>query len=653
MERKNIIFNRGFLLLLVSTCLIVSFNIALIRRDYIAEDPILDQSEAFITLDNDKSISFVIRPTSTRLYSIDLGLMSNQKPSHGDIIVNIYEDNTLIDNEIMNMDMLAEGEQETTHGYSIVYKKLVFKDPITVSLKKTYVIEITNTVKGREGQIKLRLTPDKEIWYRLSYLWITRGTLRIISIAMEMLLSLLLICILINIKEVKIEEVFLIISVPLCILFALVMPVYRVPDEMQHYLRTVSVLKGCYIIPSDGMISAANNLAVSWLKPPYRGYFSPYITTTHFEHLLSSNTIEYDIVGAALYNPISYCFTTFGVWIAELFSKNLYIIFWGGRLANALGASALIYWAIRIIPYGKGIVLLISLLPMNLQERASFSADAITFATTILFIAYILYLRSEQIQIGRIHGICIYLLIIMLASCKIVYVVFAGLIVLLSEKQYGSKMGARIHKAGGLAIAAFVSVGWLKIASTYLQLTNGGGNSSEKVLFILRHPIKYFIIIVFTTIEYSVIWIKEMIAYPLGYLEILINTKLFLVIILVIGICFGISLRLKRLNHCDNDYKVSFSLLFCSAAVYLLICTSLYLQWTKGAPGDISIISGIQGRYFLPILPPVMLAFVSVKPGSIQKESTIICTWSGIVLYICNLLVLLQVFLYFSESSVA
>ena len=648
MKKKDVILKRELLLILVSVCLILAFNIVLIKHDYIAEDPIPDQGESFITLDYDKPIRFMVHPTSTRLYAIDLGIMINQKQADGSVVVNVYEDETLIDNEKISIDTLADGERETNHDYNILYKRLVFKTPIAVSLEKSYAVEFSSTIDERDGAIKLRLTPDKEIWYRFSYLWIKKSTLFIISVAIEILLSLLIIGALFKIKKLKIEEIFLIISVPLCILFTFVMPVYRVPDEMQHYLRTISIIKGYFVIPTDGMISAANNLAASWLKPPFRGYFSPYITVTQFNNYLSSNTLKYNVVGAAVYNPISYCFTVLGIWAAELFSNNLYIIFWGGRLANALGSTILLYFAIKIIPYGKGLILLISLLPMNLQERASFSADAITFAATVLLIAYILYLRSNQKQIGLSHGLCLYLLIILVASCKIVYVVFAGLILLLPDKQYVSKRVARMYKAGGLVLAAVVSVGWLKIASNYLQLTNGGGNSFEKISFILRHPIKYFKVIVFTTSENSITWIKEMIAYPLGHLEILINTKLFLVIIFILILYFGITLTLNRLHHCRNDYYVSFSLLFCSVAVFLLICTSLYLQWTKGTPDDISIISGIQGRYFLPILPSVMLAFIATKTRSTQNETISICACFGTLMYICNLLVLLQIFLYFS-----
>ena len=165
MKEKNLILKREPLLILVSVCLILAFNIVLIKHDYIAEDPIPDQGESFITLDYDKPIRFTVHPTSTRLYAIDLGIMVNQKQADGSVVVSVYEDETLIDNEKISIDTLADGERETNHDYNILYKRLVFKTPIAVSLEKSYAVEFSSTIDERDGDIKLRLTPDKEIWF--------------------------------------------------------------------------------------------------------------------------------------------------------------------------------------------------------------------------------------------------------------------------------------------------------------------------------------------------------------------------------------------------------------------------------------------------------------------------------------------------------
>lgn len=629
----------------ISVGLILVFNFIFIRGDYIAEDPVLAIGDDIFILRENESVVFDIYPTSTEIHSIYLRINNTKSKVYGNLNINVYEGEQNVGKETLNID------QAIKEDYS-EYKEIeiIFQDSISVSLDKDYHVEISNGADNNLNAIEIRKTDDGKIWHCLTYTWIKQKIFFIASVVSELLLSLLLIILLFNIENIQPENVFLLISIPICLLFILFMPVFRVPDEIQHYLRTYSIIKGYLVIPSNGMISASDNLVASWLKAPYRGYFSPYITVTHFDYILSKNYVDYNIVGTALYNPVSYCFTTAGLWAAGLFSNNLYILFWCGRFANTIGSTLLIYVAIKIIPYGKGILALISLLPMNLQERASFSADAITYAAVVLFIAYILYLRSNAVEMARKHMVIIYSLLVLISACKIVYVVFAGLILLIPNSNYTSKSKAWIHKISGLVITAAIALGWLKIASSYLYMTNGGSNSSEKVIYLLSHPVKYCEVICNTTLQHGVTWIKELIAYPLGCLEISINTRLFLLIIITLLLYFVMTFVMSRFKDFQWDFCASTFLLLCSFAIIILIYTSLYVQWTKGDPEEIRVISGIQGRYFLPVLPAAMLAFITGKPGILHKEPVTAYKSANVLMFVYDLLVLLQVFMYFSAN---
>ena len=645
MGKRESNFPNGLFLFGVSACLILVFNFIFIRGDYIAEDPVSAIGEETFVLNENEAVKFNIHPTSSEIYSINLQINSTISEAYGNLNICVYEEDHIVDMETISIDQATKGDFKD-------YKEIViiFQDSISVSMDKDYYIEITNCVDNNQNAIEIGMTGDEKIWHCLSYIWIKQKFLFIVSVASELLLSLSIIIILFRTKNIQPENVFLLISIPICILFVIVMPIFRVPDEIQHYLRTYSILKGYYVIPSNGLISAPENLVPSWLSAPYRGYFSPFITATHFDHVLSQNYVDYNIAGAALYNPISYSFSTIGLWCADFFTDNLYILFWCGRFANALGSTLLIYFAIKIIPYGKGILALISLLPMNLQERASFSADAITYAAAVLIIAYILYLRFNTAEITWKQIVFTYLLIILIASCKIVYVVFAGLILLIPDNNYRSRSRARIHKIFGMTLAAIIALGWLKIATSYLYMTNGGSNSSQKVTYLLLHPIKYFEVIYKTTIQHGVTWIKELVAYPMGYLEIAINTKLFLVIIISLLFYFIMIFIRTWFKGYGWDFGASVFLLLCSSAIIVLVYTSLYIQWTKGSPDDIMVISGIQGRYFLPVLPAIMIAFITGRLGVIQEEPNTICIDVNVILFVSNLLVLLQVFLYFAVN---
>ena len=88
----------------------------------------------------------------------------------------------------------------------------------------------------------------------------------------------------------------------------------------------------------------------------------------------------------------------------------------------------------------------------------------------------------------------------------------------------------------------------------------------------------------------------------------------------------------------------------------LLIATSLYLQWTVIGASTYSI-EGLQGRYFLPVLPFVVCAFLSTKDNSKMTKASggmnvRVCVGGGVnllfSLYVINLLVLMNVISYSS-----
>lgn len=60
------------------------------------------------------------------------------------------------------------------------------------------------------------------------------------------------------------------------------------------------------------------------------------------------------------------------------------------------------------------------------------------------------------------------------------------------------------------------------------------------------------------------------------------------------------------------DYLAEAVMVVVSLSIVLLIATSLYMQWTDIAASTYSI-EGLQGRYFLPILPLLCCGFLSME----------------------------------------
>lgn len=389
----------------------------------------------------------------------------------------------------------------------------------------------------------------------------------------------------------KLENLFLLLSLILCPLYLTWVPIFQVPDEVNHYVRAYGIVHGYLLSPEGGNMPIPDNLI------PYEWYtYTPYILFHHFKmNINSQDSIIHNNVNMALYSPISYIFQVLGIGIADLFCNNTYILVLAGSVTNIAGCTILIYYAIKFVSYGKGVIAFISLLPMALQERASLSVDAITYAALVIMLSFCLYMRHKRLRMNR------------------------------------GKM-----TSVGVMEALVFSVGWLAIAKNYLGNTRAGGDAVEKLKFIIHSPGRYLYILdkMFWQNEEGLI--GEMLGSKLGSLNIAINIMLILfIMMLFFKVYFA-----EKMKREQPDYLEESVMVLLSIGIVLLIATSLYVQWTDIAASTYSI-EGLQGRYFLPVLPLICCAFLSAKREKIDMNKG---DGSAILgLYVINLLVLMDV----------
>lgn len=430
----------------------------------------------------------------------------------------------------------------------------------------------------------------------------------------------------------KPENLFLLLSFFLCPLYLFCVPVFQVPDEVNHYVRAYGIVHGYFLSPEGGNIPIPDNLI------PYEWYtYTPFIMLKHFNMQIDpAGSIMHNNVNMALYSPVSYVFQALGIGAADLLCNNTYLLVMAGSIANMAGCTLMLYYAVKYIPYGKEALVFISLLPMALQERASLSVDAITYAAVAAILSFCLYMRYRKSQMDRKEMVLMYLLIGLVSSCKVVYFPAAFLFLFIPREGFGSRKRELLHKAAGMAEVAVCSLGWLMIAKNYLGNTRAGGDTAEKIQFILQNPGRYLYILDKMFWKNEEGFISEMIGSKLGSLNITVNAIL---ILLIIMLFYKVYYKEKS-RRGQPDYLMEAVLSVLSLGIVLLIATSLYIQWTDIAASTYSI-EGLQGRYFLPVLPLICCGFLSVsRNGQTGGQG---CSNGILGLYVVNLLVLMDV----------
>lgn len=187
-----------------------------------------------------------------------------------------------------------------------------------------------------------------------------------------------------------------------------------------------------------------------------------------------------------------------------------------------------------------------------------------------------------------------------MAICKIVYLPLVGLILLIPKEKYKTRKEQIVTNIIIIGVSLLASLTWIGIASSYLVAYKDGA-PGVKIGKLFSNPIE-FIERLFSNINiYLRTYIGELFGKGIGADLHIQLYSLLPVVMFILFLFEAIS---------DNNIKNRFSK-YQKTIMWLivlitsgLIFTSLYIQWS---PVNYPYISGVQGRYFLPILPVIAL----------------------------------------------
>ncbi len=420
------------------------------------------------------------------------------------------------------------------------------------------------------------------------------------------------------------ENLFLAVSLCLGLFYAVFSPLLRVPDELAHFYRPLSILRGNLLCYPNGIAK----LPVPVVPETMTSLRLEGVVQGFDWTLSDASLVDVDMVNMCLYLPLSYLLQVVFMGLTGLFTQKVVLLTFCTRFFCGLVCSFIVYHAIRRIPVGKWYLMALALMPINMQERFSLAVDNITFAVAVLVLAECLSLRDDWIRQGKTvtRGRLaeLYVTLIFLASCKVVYFLLVGAVLLIPREAFGSKKRSLFHKTGTILMTSGISLAWLAFASGYLSATRAGGNAGEKVVYALTHPLQYVLLLLRQ--EWS--WFRnglsvtQTVGRNLASLDLALSIYwVILFYALLVLAAVADFLLLGR-----RDRKAGLWLLGLALLMGVAVMSSLYVQWTPGDPSQITAIEGIQGRYYSPILPAAicgLLLLVGRKPAKEGEEMTV------------------------------
>jgi uncharacterized membrane protein len=311
-------------------------------------------------------------------------------------------------------------------------------------------------------------------------------------------------------------------------------------------------------------------------------------------------------------------------------------VFYACRFAGLLSYLLLIWLALRWIPFGKWILLVLAISPMALFQAATVTPDAISNGIGFLFIAEVLKLAESKEIDWRKFGTLV-LLIFLLFLAKVNLTALILLPFLLIPLARFTQKRIYVLLLGTTAILFLVEVaGWNLLATTHSDaLLANNADAGAQLRYILAHPLVFPTILLRDPFingwAYLQGWINGY-----GYLYWTPPQIVSIFFLLSLGTMLFIDSTQEQVNR---KYRWVFILVF--LAGYLATAVPLYLTFTTVG---LNQLLGVQGRYFIPLafLPVLILASLLVT-----KRITVSSNWANSFLTVALSLNVLGIILAF------
>lgn len=426
-------------------------------------------------------------------------------------------------------------------------------------------------------------------------------------------------------KNISLQNKFLILAIPIYLMYLILIPPTNAHDERYHWYRVFEITEG-------GFTSQIEENKTGYVLPSGAILNVPWVTDFNYAHMIKNkpSIIDYsdkqfvENGTMAVYSPVQYLPQVIGVTTGKVFTNNSLIIFYIGRIFNLIACISILYLAIKKMPYLKKLIFLLAFIPIAIEGFTTLSGDGILIAVSYYFLAYILDIIDKNKKMGIKDYIILLALGIFIAFSKLVYIPLIGLLLLIPKEKFKSNKDMVIKLSIMILVLLTINIIWLKIANTYLDVYTFG-KSKDQISFILSNPYKYLQIFIHSIEVKGIDLFLQGFGKYLLWNEVIVNDTLVPVSLIIVSFIIIFNENTKKINK----KLINTIMLFIILLIIALIFTSIFIQWTRFGT---DIIYGVQGRYFLPILPLIFILLSNVIKNKMSlKEETL----DKIVIYTC------------------
>lgn len=424
-----------------------------------------------------------------------------------------------------------------------------------------------------------------------------------------------------------IENLFLLISIPLGMMYCVYVLPFEVPDSQYHYTSAYQALNMNY---SNKEIAIPKIIRDNFYKR--NGTYHEYAILAKQKYDYN-NLKEFD---REMYNPMEYLFVSCGLAVGKILNLTPYIGVYIAKFFQYLSFICIGYLIIKLIPYGKKVLFVYMLSPMFLQQATSISIDATINIFSLLFIAKVLQINSRKDDVIGYGEIVLLTISLLFASLQKWCYLPLGLLVLILfpkiKKMEKKKIAFTIFC---ILFLVFLIVEWfLKSDSITVDEST---NTFTNITYILNNPLNFIYILINDMSLKSGLYLMQSIGSRLLWHEI--STPVIYLLLYIITITFSVMNDSYKIK---NSTKLNFIATFLLSTVVIEL--AMYILWTTIGASDVD---GIQGRYYIPINILLLLIFIPKKRlvNVSEEKSQLFMSFSLVAINLKTILLILNYFI--------
>lgn len=323
---------------------------------------------------------------------------------------------------------------------------------------------------------------------------------------------------------------------------------------------------------------------------------------------------------------VSYFPATIGLLLGRVLSLGTIPCTILARFFALLSVAILVSAAVKITPVGKEIIFLLSLLPIFLQQASGFSYDGLAFGFAFLFIALCMKVKMQTYSISITDYILMLLSTIGLCACRMgMYAILICLLLVIPS---------RIMKKRYKIFLIFVGITTVLVTYGGKYLGTASETTGDEAMLNLgspiHHPIKVGLLFISSIVENIDTYWGGIFGVRMGWSEVIppyFCAFIFALLLLVVSLSKDGTPSLEQRSRIIYLIPPLFILAFCLLAMYVGE-NKHATEWN---------IWGVQGRYFIPVLPLVFFQiqnqWVVLKKNICPAIMSIFCGWEVVEIF--------------------